>query len=154
VVLGGQRDAADRYFAPTVLTEVDLDHPLMQEEIFGPLLPIIEVGDLAEAAAFVRTRPTPLALYLFSNDRRRIEQLLAQVPSGGALVNDTLVHMANRALPLGGLGASGMGSFHGKASFDAFTHWRSVMSRSLFPDLGLRYPPYRLPLAWLRRLIG
>ena len=154
VVIGGQRDARDRYIAPTVLTDVDRAHPLMQEEIFGPLLPVIEVGDLDEAVALARARPQPLTVYVFSRDRRRIDHLLARIPSGNAVINDTLIHLAMPTLPLGGVGPSGMGSFHGKASFDAFTHWRSVLKKPFYLDLPLRYPPYRVPLAWLRRLIG
>ena len=154
IVLGGESDRAQRYLAPTVLTDVDLDHPLMHEEIFGPLLPVVPVADLDQAAAFVRARPIPLSLSLFSDNQARIAALLPRLPSGSAVINDVLLHMISLSLPVGGRGQSGMGSFHGKASFDAFSHSRAVLDKPCFPDLALRYPPYRTPLSWLRRLIG
>ena len=119
----------------------------MQEEIFGPILPVLEFDKLDDALALLRERPTPLALYLFTRDRATQERVLAATRSGGVCLNDTIVHMIGKDLPFGGLGESGMGAYHGKASFDCFTHRRSVLRRSFAFDPKLRYPPPRLSLA-------
>lgn len=154
VVLGGQTDAATRFIAPTVLTDVELTHPLMQEEIFGPLLPVVEVPDLPSAIRFVNERPRPLALYAFSRDVKKTEEVLQRTSSGGAVVNDCIVQFATTSLPFGGVGPSGTGAYHGKASFDAFTHYKSVVKKPFSMDFKVRYPPYTAPLSVLRRLIG
>ena len=148
---GGQQDANDLYLAPTILTGMPADAPVMQEEIFGPILPVREMDQLDEALALLRDRPTPLALYLFTQDRAVHEQVLAKTQSGGVCINDTISHMIGKRLPFGGVGASGTGSYHGKASFDGFTHYRSVMRRSFRLDSRVRYPPPRLSLAGLKR---
>jgi len=154
VVVGGQTDEASRFIAPTVLTDVELSHPLMQEEIFGPLLPVIEVPDLESAIRFVNQRPRPLALYAFTRDDGKAEEILRRVSAGGAVVNDCIIHFANTSLPFGGVGPSGMGAYHGKASFDTFTHYKSVMKKPFSLDIKLRYPPYKTPLSLFRRLVG
>ena len=154
VAFGGQADEATRYLAPTVLTDVQLSHPLMQEEIFGPLLPVIEVPDIDAAIRFTREREKPLALYVFSKNAEVVEQVLAKVSSGGAVVNDTIIHFAGDELPFGGVGGSGMGAYHGKASFDAFSHRKAVVLKPFWMDLKVRYPPYPSSLALFRRLIG
>jgi acyl-CoA reductase-like NAD-dependent aldehyde dehydrogenase len=123
----------------------------MQEEIFGPILPVLEFDQLDDALLSLRQRPTPLALYLFTRDRATQERVLSATRSGGVCINDTIVHMIGKHLPFGGLGDSGLGSYHGKASFDCFTHYRSVVRRSMAFDLKLRYPPPRLKLAALKR---
>jgi aldehyde dehydrogenase (NAD+) len=151
IVHGGQHDAGDLYLAPTILTEVPEDSPVMQEEIFGPILPVLEFEALDEALALLRDRPTPLALYLFTQDRATQERVLDRTRSGGACLNDTVVHLVVPDLPFGGLGESGLGAYHGKASFDAFTHHRSVLRRSFRFDSKVRYPPPRLSLAALKR---
>lgn len=151
---GGQSDAASRYIAPTVLTDVRLSHPLMQEEIFGPLLPVIEVPDIDSAIRFVREREKPLALYVFSSNSDVSEKVLRLVSAGGAVVNDTIIHFAGDDLPFGGVGGSGMGAYHGKASFDAFSHRKAVVVKPFWMDLKVRYPPYPKTLALFRRLIG
>jgi aldehyde dehydrogenase (NAD+) len=144
VVLGGESDAAERYLAPTVLVDVDLDSPLMTEEIFGPLLPVVPVPDLEAAVAFVNERPRPLALYLFSNDRRARRLVLEGTSSGGVCVNDTITQLLVPELPFGGVGDSGMGAYHGHASFETFSHRKSVLTRSTRMDVPFRYPPYSL----------
>jgi aldehyde dehydrogenase (NAD+) len=151
---GGQHDANDLFLAPTLLTDVPADAPVMQEEIFGPILPIVGYDTLDEALALLRERPTPLALYLFTRDRSTQRRVLASTRSGGVCLNDTITHMVGPNLPFGGLGESGMGAYHGKASFDCFTHNRSVMHRSLTVDPPLRYPPPRISLATMKRLFG
>jgi aldehyde dehydrogenase (NAD+) len=152
IVIGGEHDVAERYFAPTVVTDVAASHPLLEEEIFGPILPVVSVPDEAAAVAFVTARPTPLSMSVFARDSGRAQRWLDLVPSGGALVNDVLIQLATETLAFGGLGASGVGAWHGKAGFDAFTHWRSLVTRPFWLDLRLRYPPYPRSLALLRRL--
>ncbi len=151
IVHGGQHDADDLYLAPTILTGVPMDAPVMQEEVFGPILPVLEFDKLDDALALLHDRPTPLALYLFTQDRATQERVLTATRSGGACLNDTITHMIGKDLPFGGLGNSGMGAYHGKASFDCFTHRRSVLRRSFAFDHKLRYPPPPFSLAILKR---
>lgn len=148
---GGQYDPVDRYFAPTVLTDVPLTSPVMQEEIFGPILPVLPFEELDDVLTHLRSRPRPLALYAFTGERATRERLLAETTSGGVCFNDTLSHILPRDLPFGGIGTSGMGAYHGKAGFDTFTHYRSVLTRSSRFDPGLTYPPSRITLATLKR---
>ena len=152
IAAGGQHDAGDRFIAPTILTGVQPTAPVMQEEIFGPILPVIEYANLDEALALLRDRPVPLALYLFTHDRVTRERVLADTRSGGVCINDTVVHMVGKHLPFGGLGASGMGAYHGKASFECFSHRRSVLRRSTRLDAKFRYPPPKSSLAALKRI--
>ena len=142
VAHGGQADADARYIAPTVLTAVALDDPPMAEEIFGPILPVIAVADLDAALAIVNDGDHPLALYVFSEDDDETDMVVASATSGGACVNATLMHVANPNLPFGGVGASGMGAYHGRAGFDRLSHHRSVLTRSTKIDPALLYPPY------------
>ncbi len=128
--------------APTVIDEVPDDAPVMQDEIFGPILPIRTYTQLDEAVQFIQNRPKPLALYCFSKQKEVLEAILAQTSSGGVCLNDTLVHISNPHLPFGGVGQSGMGAYHGFKSFEIFTHYKSVLRKTLLFDLPLRYPPY------------
>ncbi len=148
---GGVHAAEDLYFAPTLLTGVTWDSPVMQEEIFGPILPVMEFDGLATALEHLRKRPTPLALYLFTRNPEIQRLVLDQTSSGGVCINDTVSQMMGPGLPFGGLGESGLGAYHGRASFDCFTHYRSVLSRSLAYDVSLRYPPARTGLQRLKR---
>jgi aldehyde dehydrogenase (NAD+) len=150
VLVGGQKDKKQRYIAPTVIEGVSPDDPVMQEEIFGPILPVIEYDDLSGAIDFVNSRPRPLALYFFSRDRRKQRRVLTETRSGGVCINDTVIQITSPYLPFGGVGASGMGSYHGRASFDTFTHYRSVLKQTFLFDLTLRYPPYRMPQGFYR----
>lgn len=154
VVLGGQVDAAERYLAPTILDQVVWSDPVMQAEIFGPILPILTYSDLNGAIAQINERPKPLALYLFSQDQAVQDRVLQAVSSGGVCVNDTVMQVGIRDLPFGGVGESGMGSYHGKASFDTFSHYRSFLKRSLLFDLDWRYAPYTSDrLKTIRRIV-
>jgi aldehyde dehydrogenase (NAD+) len=141
-VIGGQTDAADRYIAPTILTDVDLQSATMTEEIFGPVLPVVAVADMDRAIAFVNARPKPLALYLFSTDDDSVQQVLTRTSSGGATINHTWLHLANPNLPFGGVGESGMGAYHGQTSFDTFSHHKSVLTKPAGLDVPLLYPPH------------
>ncbi len=151
----GTGDSKDT-FAPTVLQNVPLDSRVMQEEIFGPILPIITYNTLEEAIKFVQDRPKPLALYIFSNSTKTTDHVLKNVSSGGACVNDVILHVSNLHLPFGGVNHSGTGSSHGYFGFKAFSHERSIMYQSKFGLSQLIYPPYtdkgRL-LKWLKRLM-
>jgi aldehyde dehydrogenase (NAD+) len=142
VVVGGQTDETQNYVAPTVLRNVSPDSDAMREEIFGPVLPVLKVKDVAEAIRFVNEREKPLALYVFSNDERVQQDVLERTSSGGACVNGTIMHLANPELPFGGVGPSGMGAYHGRHSFETFSHRKSVLRRKLKRDPKFLYPPY------------
>ena len=154
ILLGGTCDPERRRIAPTVIQVNDREDPLMQEELFGPLLPILEVDGLEQAIEWINQRPKPLALYLFSSSQQHQETVLNKTSSGGVCFNDVVMQVGVPELPFGGVGASGMGAYHGKAGFDTFSHQRSVLRRPFALDLPFRYPPYagRLPL--MRRLLG
>lgn len=152
IVSGGIVDAPSRFISPTLITDADPRSELMQEEIFGPLLPLMTYRNLEEVIGFINERPKPLALYLFTRRRKVREQLIRRTSSGGVCINDTLSHLTTSGLPFGGVGASGMGRYHGKSTFDTFTHEKSVMKKSVFPDPSFRYPPYRKPSAFMRFL--
>lgn len=154
ILAGGRSDAGRRRIEPTLIAVEDpRTDPLMQEELFGPLLPVLAVPDLDSALAQVRRGSKPLALYLFGGDRRDQRRLLETTSSGGVVFNDVIVHAGLAQLPFGGVGESGLGSYHGEAGFLAFSHQRSVLSRSFRFDLPFRYPPYRTPLALMERLL-
>ena len=153
IVVGGKTDAAQRYIAPTIVEGVSWDHAIMQEEIFGPILPVLHFDDLEAVMRTLEVKPKPLALYLFSEDRERQEQVLRRLSSGGACINDTFAQLLNLRLPFGGVGDSGMGSYHGMAGFETFSHSKSVVRRSTWVDPGIKYPPYTTPLAVLRRVM-
>jgi aldehyde dehydrogenase (NAD+) len=151
VVHGGQCDPGKLFIAPTILTEVAPDAPVMKEELFGPILPVLAFDELGDALASLRDQPTPLALYVFTRDPATEARVLAEARSGGACVNDVVSHMVGTALPFGGLGESGMGASHGRAGFEAFSHQRAVLRRATWLDVPFRYPPRRLSLAGLKR---
>ena len=142
VYLGGQTDAATRHISPTILDGVKPDDPVMLEEIFGPILPVLTFKTLDEAVSFVNARPHPLALYLFTTDKQTEKRVLDSVRFGGGCVNDTVVHLANAHMGFGGIGDSGMGSYHGHQSFDTFTHYKSILKKFNWLDLPMRYHPY------------
>jgi aldehyde dehydrogenase (NAD+) len=142
VTVGGQSDVTTKYIAPTILTEVALDSPIMEEEIFGPILPVIAIDSLDDAVRIVNQGDTPLALYTFSETDSENDRIINEVQSGGACVNGTLFHIVNPYLPFGGKGESGMGAYHGQAGFDTFSHLRSVHRRTTKIDPSLLYPPF------------
>lgn len=153
-VFGGERDAAERYVAPTALRGTDPTAPIMSEEIFGPLLPTIAVDDLTAAIDFVGSRDKPLALYVFAEDRAAVRRVVEGTTSGGVCVNATIFHIAVPGLPFGGVGESGMGAYHGRSTFDTFTHCKSVLTRPTRLDPAIAYPPYgRIKAKLLRRML-
>ncbi len=151
VLIGGRTDAADRYIEPTLLAEVDPASPVMQEEIFGPVLPMLPFDDIGETVALVNDREKPLALYYFGPEKAGREVLL-RTSSGGACLNDVIMQIANDRLPFGGVGNSGMGRYHGRDSFDAFSHRRGVVESPARFDLPFRYPPYK-GFRWVKKIL-
>ncbi|HMM07138.1 MAG TPA: aldehyde dehydrogenase [Clostridiales bacterium] len=140
--IGGDLDAQRRFVAPTLLLDVDPASPVMQEEIFGPLLPVLTFREIGECVDFIGSRPKPLALYLFTACRETERQILDHCSFGGGCINDTIIHLATPYMSFGGVGDSGMGSYHGKKSFETFTHQRSMVKKANWLDLSLRYHPY------------
>jgi aldehyde dehydrogenase (NAD+) len=154
IVFGGTRDAASRYFAPTALRATDATAAIMQEEIFGPVLPTIAVDDLDDALEFVTARDKPLALYVFADDPAVHERAVNETSSGGVCLNATLFHVTVPGLPFGGVGESGMGAYHGRSGFETFTHRKSVLHRPTKIDPSVAYPPYsRIKAKLLRKLL-
>lgn len=145
VVTGGQSDRGDCYIAPTILENVGWDAPVMQEEIFGPLLPVLTYEQIETAIAQINARPKPLALYVFSANEAFQSQVLGATSSGGVCINDVFLQVAIWGLPFGGVGQSGIGAYHGKTSFDTFSHLKSVLKKPTWLDLGWRYAPYNRP---------
>lgn len=142
VAVGGEVDPADRYLAPTVLRNVRPDDPVMEEEIFGPILPVLPVRDVDEAIELVNAREKPLALYVFTENEQIAERVLEETSSGGACVNATLWQAANPHLPFGGVGPSGLGAYHGRYTFETFSHRKSVVRKPTRLDPKIAYPPY------------
>ena len=143
IVAGGEHDKATRYIAPTIIDNVSLDSPIMQDEIFGPIFPVVTFSNIDEAISLVTEREKPLALYYFG-DNKTANHVLKHTSSGGACVNDTIMHIANEKLPFGGVGNSGMSSYHGRESFDVFSHRRAVVTTPTWPDIPFRYMPYKM----------
>lgn len=142
LVCGGESDGKTLQIAPTVLQGVTEKDAVMQEEIFGPVMPVLTVEDMEEAYAFVKNRPQPLALYIFTSDKQTEQRFLKEVPFGGGCVNDTIIHLATSNMGFGGVGNSGMGSYHGKKSFETFSHEKSIVKKYTWLDLPMRYQPY------------
>jgi aldehyde dehydrogenase (NAD+) len=154
ILTGGITNAAEKYIAPTLIDDLTWQDPIMQEEIFGPLLPILTYQDFPEAIDQINQQPKPLALYLFSTDATKQETLLHSTSSGGVCLNDTVMHIAVNDLPFGGVGESGIGAYHGKASFDTFSHFKSVLRKQFWFDLDWRYAPYTADkLKQIRRIV-
>ncbi|PTF62794.1 aldehyde dehydrogenase [Staphylococcus cohnii] len=143
ITFGGQTDINENFIAPTILEGTTFDSKIMENEIFGPILPIIAYDDFDEAIDLIRTKPKPLSLYLFSEDENSSERILNELSFGGGAINDTLMHLANPNLPFGGVGASGIGKYHGKYSFDTFSHDKSYIFKSTRLESSLLFPPYK-----------
>ncbi len=152
IAIGGARDAETRFIEPAVLTDVPIDSPAMQQEIFGPVLPVLPYEKLDDCIDFIRSRPKPLALYIFSENKMNQEKVLNSCSFGGGCINDTVIHLASSHMSFGGVGESGMGSYHGKKSFDTFTHYRSVLKQGKL-DVKLRYFPYKSGKEKITRMI-
>lgn len=153
IIVGGKTDAETRYISPTLIEINSLEHPLMQEEIFGPILPVISIASIEEAIRIVKQFEKPLAFYIFSNNYNNQQKCLNTVQFGGGCINDTVAHLANDGLPFGGVGSSGVGAYHGKYSFDTFTHKKSICHKVTWPDVPLRYPPYSGKLGIVKQVM-
>lgn len=154
VAIGGDSKADQLYIAPTVLEGVTESAPVMKEEIFGPILPVLTYQNFDEALKFVKDREKPLALYLFSSDSAKQDRVVRELSFGGGCLNDTLVHLQNPGLPFGGVGESGMGAYHGEIGFQELSHRKSVFKKPFYLDNAVRYPPYGNRLAWFRKWLG
>ncbi|HZJ83418.1 MAG TPA: aldehyde dehydrogenase [Clostridia bacterium] len=154
IVVGGKGDEDILKIEPTILDGVNWSSSIMDEEIFGPILPIIEYSHISQIIRGINRKPKPLALYLFTKNKRIEREILGSVSFGGGCINDTIIHLATSYMPFGGVGASGMGEYHGKASFDTFSHYKSIVKKSNLIDISLRYPPYGDKLKWIKRLMG
>ena len=152
IYFGGISDRESRYLSPTILNNVSDKSPIMQEEIFGPILPVLAVDNIEDAISYVQQHEKPLALYYFGNPEKG-KMVINQTSSGGACINDTILHIANSKLPFGGVGQSGMGSYHGRAGFETFTHRRSVIISRNRIDFSIKFPPYK-NLSLLKWLLG
>lgn len=153
VVYGGETNESSLYIGPTLVMNPKLDSPIMTDEIFGPLLPIITVDAIEDAIPLINSRSKPLAMYIFTKDMGLENRLLNETTAGSVCINDGMMFMTNKELPFGGVGSSGMGSYSGQAGFDTFSHLKAVMKRSFMMDVDVRYPPYSdSKLKWLKRL--
>lgn len=153
LIFGGNTDRDDLYIEPTLFEADGFDHPLMQDELFGPLLPILTYEDLSRALYDIRKLPKPLAAYFFSEHDRAQEYFVEAFPFGGGCINDTISHVGSVSLPFGGVGSSGMGSYHGRASFDQFTHQKSIFKKSTKLPVNLLYPPYKSKVKLVRSVL-
>jgi aldehyde dehydrogenase (NAD+) len=153
IIFGGEVDDKTRFIAPTLLDNVSFDSALMQEEIFGPLLPIISFTNIKEVIHYIQQHPKPLALYLFTGKKSVENEVLSNTSAGGVTINDTLMHFTNLNLPFGGIGNSGFGSYHGFCSFEAFSHKKPVMKRSNLLDIPIRYAPFKNKLKILKLIM-
>ena len=154
IVYGGKSNREKLFIEPTIMTGVNADAKIMQDEIFGPILPILTYTSKEEALAIIHKNPNPLAFYVFTENKTDEQYWLTNVPSGGACVNNATMHITNHDLPFGGRGYSGTGGYHGKLSFDTFTHTKSVLKTPTWIDPGFKYPPYKGKAWLLKRLIG
>jgi len=153
IVTGGEVSKIEKYIAPTIIDNIFWDDPIMLEEIFGPILPILEFNDLEEVIKIVNSRPKPLALYFFSSNKKQQKRIIEMISFGGGCINDTIMHVASPYLPFGGVGASGMASYHGKASYDVFSHKKSLTKKSNLIDIKIRYAPYNNKIKLLKKLM-
>lgn len=153
IIIGGKGRSDFNQIEPTILDNVSWDSKIMHEEIFGPILPIITFDTISGVIEKIKNRPKPLALYVFTNSKNNEQLILNNISYGGGCINDTIVHLASPYLPFGGVGNSGIGSYHGKASFDTFSHYKSIMKRPNRLDINLRYPPFNKPLNILKKFL-
>jgi len=153
ILIGGETDRQEKYIAPTIITEINWDDPIMQEEIFGPILPVLEFKDLDDVLEKISGRPRPLALYYFSSNKNMCKKVLERVEFGGGCINDCVMHLLNPHLPFGGVGESGMGCYHGKFGFETFSHRKAILKKRTWVDIALRYPPYAGKLKWLKKIL-
>jgi aldehyde dehydrogenase (NAD+) len=151
IVYGGKSNRNNLKITPTIIEPVNENSKVMQEEIFGPIMPILEFDSFEQVITFINKRPKPLALYIFSKNKSNISKVLSETSSGGVCINDTINHLSNPHLPFGGVGDSGMGSYHGAMSFETFTHKKSVLKSQTIYDMKVIYPPYKMPVNLVKK---
>ncbi len=152
ILVGGKYDEEKLSIEPTLIDNLSLEDNIMNEEIFGPILPILEFEEIEEVFKVIEENPTPLALYLFTKSKDVEKRIVEEISFGGGCINDTIMHVSSHTMPFGGVGESGMGSYHGKKSFDTFTHEKSILKKSTLIDIPLRYPPYDGKLKWVEKI--
>lgn len=153
VIFGGESDSKECYIAPTLIEETSLESPIMQEEIFGPILPILTYGKVKEINDVIAKYEKPLALYIFTENHDFSNNIIKNHSFGGGCINDTMIHFANKRMPFGGVGHSGIGAYHGRLSFDTFSHKKSIIKKANWLDLPMRYAPYKDKLNLIRKLL-
>lgn len=153
IVVGGDVDFKQRYISPTIIRDVTLEDSVMKDEIFGPILPVIKYKDLEDIKYYISKHKNPLALYVFSENENFSEDIIRRFTFGGGCVNDTISHVASAHLPFGGVGTSGMGNYHGRASFDTFTHTKSIVKKSTKIDIKLVFPPYKQKIKLIKKIM-
>lgn len=153
IVLGGQYDFENRYLSPTIMKGVSWDDAVMQDEIFGPILPILTYKSLDELTQLISKKPKPLAFYIFSESKQVQEKMMSEISFGGGCINDTILHVSSPELPFGGVGTSGMGSYHGKESFKTFSHYKSILNKPTQIDLKFLYPPYKNNVKLIKKIM-
>jgi len=154
IIHGGRVNRTDRYIEPTIIDNINHTDPIMQEEIFGPLLPVLEFTRLEEVISMINRHEKPLAMYFFTSSKAKRDILLSSTSSGGGCINDTIMHVSNPNMPFGGVGNSGMGCYHGKFSFDAFSHHRSILQKTTIFNPSIAYPPYKNKLSYIKFLLS
>ncbi|MFS4467087.1 aldehyde dehydrogenase [Maribacter sp. 2210JD10-5] len=152
ILFGGKFNDESLYIAPTLLDEPEMDSPAMKEEIFGPILPVISYENESDIDVYLKKYEKPLALYIFSSSKKFQKKIVNKYPFGGGCINDTLMHLANKNLPFGGVGNSGLNHYHGKHSFDTFSHKKAIIKKATWIDIAVRYAPYKLPLKWVKKV--
>ena len=153
IIAGGKTNSQDFYIAPTLVDEPSLDSPVMAAEIFGPILPVLSFGNEADLASIILRYEKPLSLYVFSTDKAFAKKIIQNYSFGGGCINDTVVYFSNKKLPFGGVGHSGIGAYHGKSSFDTFTHQKGIIKKGNWLDIPIRYAPYKGKLSNLKRIL-
>lgn len=154
IIFGGQFNEATLYLSPTLINEPNSDSKLMREEIFGPILPLLSYQSIEDIENYISKYEKPLSFYLFSENNKFIQYVIKNYPFGGGCINDTMVHFVNHRLPFGGVGQSGIGSYHGKKSFDTFSHKKSILKKANWLDIPLRYAPYKNKLISLKKILN
>ena len=153
IYYGGKFDVSSKYFQPTILNNVDFEMPVMQQEIFGPILPVLTFSNLDDLIARSNKMPKPLALYFFSKNKKKQQRIIESIQAGGVCINDTIMHIVNSKLPFGGTGHSGIGAYHGKYSFETFSHAKSVVKKGNWLDIPIRYAPFKNKLGIIKKLM-
>lgn len=154
IFFGGSNNAASLYIEPAIIVNVSVNDEVMEEEIFGPVLPVLSFNNIEEAVKIVQQNPNPLAFYLFTKDKKIEKEWISKIPFGGGCINNTVWHFTNENLPFGGVGNSGIGAYHGKNTFNLFSHAKPVLKSSTAIDPGLKYPPFKGKMKWFKKLIG